>query len=56
MTNAEKIRSMSDKELAEIIMCPYVSVTDYPYFRCIKAGKVTCIDCCLEWLGKEKEK
>ena len=44
MTNGERIRDMSDEELAEIIMCPYdtdPSVCNY---------KGVCLDCCLEWL------
>lgn len=43
-TFGDKIRSMNDDELAEIIMCPYdtdPSVCSY---------KGTCEKCCLEWL------
>lgn len=49
MTNGEHIRSMSDEELAEIIMCPYdtdPSVCNY---------KGVCLDCCLEWLKQPVE-
>lgn len=41
-TNADKIRHMSDEELAEIIMCPYDTEPEL----CRKF----CKDCCLEWL------
>ena len=44
LTNAQKIRSMSDEELAEIIMCPY----NIDEELCSKAG--ICLDCCLKWL------
>lgn len=49
MTNGERIRDMSDEELAEIIMCPYdtdPSVCNY---------KGVCLDCCLEWLKQSVE-
>ena len=44
MTNADRIRAMSDEELAEIIMCPY----NIDEELCSKAG--ICLDCCLKWL------
>lgn len=49
MTNGERIRDMSDEELAEIIMCPYdtdPSVCNY---------KGVCLDCRLEWLKQPVE-
>lgn len=49
MTFGDKIRSMNDDELAEIIMCPYdtdPSVCSY---------KGTCEKCCLEWLKQPVE-
>lgn len=49
VTNADKIRSMTDQELAEIIMCPY----DIDEDLC-NNGK-TCLDCCLEWLQQPAE-
>lgn len=48
MTNAERIRGMSDEELAEIIMCPY-----YTESVCNYTG--VCLDCCLEWLKQPVE-
>ena len=38
-TNGDKIREMTDSELAQIIMCP----------QCI-AEKKDCYECCLEYL------
>ena len=45
-TNAEKIRLMSDEELAPIIMCPH----DF-YDR--NFCNQNCTECCLEWLKQE---
>ena len=42
MTNADRIRQMTDEELAGLIMCPYDKDGD-----CY--GK-TCLDCCIDWL------
>ena len=44
-TNADKIRSMSDAELAKVIACPD-GMNDQP---CSDEGDI-CIDCCLRWL------
>ena len=41
--NADRIRAMSDEELAEIIMCPYDTDPDL----CTGKG---CLECSLEWL------
>ena len=43
-TNADRIRAMSDEELAKVIMCPYDSDPD------ICCTKGTCLDCCMKWL------
>lgn len=48
-SNADRIRRMTDDELAEIIICPYdtdPSVCSY---------KGVCLDCCLEWLKQPVE-
>lgn len=45
MTNADRIRSMTDEELAKVIMCPYER--DY---RDCKEG---CWECCFKWLKSE---
>lgn len=47
-TNANKIRQMTDDELAKIIMCPYHTE---PHL----CGRKECNDCCLEWLQKQSE-
>lgn len=46
MTNADRIRSMNDEELAEVIDCPYINV-------CFELdNEYACNKCCLEWLQK----
>ena len=47
--NADKIRDMTNSELAEIIMCPYNVYEEL----CTK--KTDCLSCCLEWLEMEAE-
>ena len=52
MTNADRIRAMSDEELAAscLLPCPYI---EDPYGEC-KFGwhtpEQTCAECILEWL------
>lgn len=48
-TNADKIREMSDEELAVAIMCPF----DLDESSCVK--RECCFDCCLEWLRESAE-
>lgn len=43
-TNADHIRSMSDEDLASVIMCPYDVEPDLCYSR------KSCYACSLEWL------
>lgn len=43
-TNADRIRGMSDDDLAAVIMCPYDGDKDL----CSRPG--TCLACCAEWL------
>lgn len=47
-TNADRIRSMSDEELANMVVCPYVKT---------KWDKCTddCFACRLEWLKQPAE-
>ena len=47
MTNADRIRAMSDEELANMVKCPHVNNWD----RC----KNDCFVCCLEWLQMPAE-
>lgn len=46
-TNAERIRNMTNRELAEIIMCPY------EINEGLCAVEKGCMICCLEWLESE---
>lgn len=55
ITNADRIRSMSDEELAKLIaenidctMCPFVNVEE-------KCGEIQCSKLILEWLQSEVE-
>lgn len=51
MTNADRIRNMTDEELAIIIMCPYDGTKNAD---CFMEGR-NCIQCCMEWLQAEVE-
>lgn len=50
-TNGDKIREMTDSELAQIIMCPQGMDPDI----CI-AEKKYCYECCLEYLKQKRTK
>lgn len=47
-TNGDRIRKMTNDELADIIICPY----DADESSC---GKQNCLECCKEWLESEVE-
>lgn len=48
-TNADRIRAMSDKELAR-----FMGNVDYdPWQRCDQCKWESCEECCLEWLREE---
>lgn len=51
MKNSEKIRNMTDKELAVALAssCPY----DKPYETCIEP--FNCQECIFAWLGREAD-
>ena len=51
ITNADRIRAMSDDELANIIECPYGN----PYFDEHLPCKGSCHDCLLIWLQMPAE-
>lgn len=51
MTNGDKMRAMSDSELALAIMCPYDMTDPLPESCTFKR----CIECSEEWLKKEEE-
>ena len=56
MTNAEKIRSMTDEELAYMLMCP--AEYDLNFNRNCKCNgemKHDCIECTKQWLQSEVE-
>lgn len=44
MTNADRIRAMSDEELAVVIMCPHESE------QTLCTRPEDCLSCCIEWL------
>lgn len=51
ITNGDKIRRMSDEELAKFIG----SVEIKPYMRCQHCEWDSCVECCLDWLKQEAE-
>ena len=51
MTNADRIRAMTDEELANIVECPYGN----PYFDEHLPCKGSCHDCLLIWLQRPAE-
>lgn len=51
MTNADKIRQMTDEELAAIIMCPYDS--DGENCKDVMEGFENCVKCTPEWLREK---
>ena len=63
MTNADRIRKMTDEELTKIIMCPYDTVGEsVDIMPCIRDGKVQvsvspqfCYECMRKWLRAEEE-
>lgn len=53
ITNADRIRNMSDDELAELIPCPYMKDL---YDECVHGWHdYDCSKCKLEWLQSEAE-
>ena len=61
-TNADRIRTMGDEELAKIIMCPYDTAgKPIEIMPCAKDGiqelwpPEDCKKCMMEWLQKEVE-
>lgn len=58
MTNADRIREMSDEELMKIIMCPYdISGIPVNMMPCVRNGNIQelippeeCNKCMMEWL------
>ena len=59
MTNADKIRNMTDEELADIMLCPYDTAGDpIDIMPCVKDGiqglatPEECKACMMKWLGR----
>ena len=57
LTNADRIRAMTDEELAEWMDCDYSGLSPWCRLQdeCPHLGEeeVRCYDCMLEWLKKE---
>ena len=51
MTNADRIRSMTDEELALAVMCP--TEIYFGYEKCVYDE--SCEECILKWLQRESE-
>lgn len=55
-TNADRIRSMSDEELADIILCPYDTEGNPIEIMLQKlVSPDNCKKCMIEWLQSEEE-
>ncbi len=52
-TNADRIRSMSDDELAATMMCPNES--GLAEIECDRSDNCNCYECLLKWLQLEVE-
>lgn len=50
-TNADRIRAMSDEELAASIMCP--NEIGLAEIECDKSDDCDCYQCCLNWLQQK---
>lgn len=57
ITNADRIRNMSDEELAEFNLCPHmVNWKKGNYDTCVHPNdKDACKKCMLDWLQSESE-
>lgn len=58
MTNGDKIRQMTDEELAEILMCPYDDcgkmLENCEKFKDVNRAR-RCQECSKAWLKREAE-
>lgn len=61
-SNADRIRAMSDEELAMIIMCPYDTAgDDEDIMPCMKIpfedapDSKTCMECTMAWLRRQSK-
>ena len=63
MTNADKIRNMTNEELTAIILCPYDTAGDpIDIMPCVKDGNIQefvvpedCKACIMKWLERNVE-
>ena len=57
MTNADRVRAMSDEELAKLLVNVIFSKWDFRWEWCEKTctNDDSCEDCILTWLKKEVE-
>lgn len=53
MTNADRIRAMSDEELATVMMCP--NENGLAEIDCDKSDSCNCYECLLKWLQEKVE-
>lgn len=53
ISNADRIRSMSDEELAMYMMCP--NENGLAEIDCDKSDSCNCYECLLKWLQSEVE-
>ena len=52
-TNADRIRAMSDQELAALLMCPNeMGLAEIP---CDRSDTLNCVQCLLNWLRQTEE-
>lgn len=52
-TNADRIRAMSDEELAMVMMCP--NENGLAEIDCDKSDSCNCYECLLKWLQEKAE-
>lgn len=63
MTNGDRIRSMTDEELLDVILCPYDTAGEPgDIMPCIQEGNIQefvtqkeCHTCMMEWLKRESK-
>ena len=53
MTNADRIRAMSDEEMAMNMMCP--NENGLAEIECDQSDSCNCYECILKWLQSETE-
>ncbi len=51
VTNFERIKNMSAREMATLIMCPYEGKDGFDAMKCLEPEG--CLECSLKWLESE---